>query len=117
MRIPTGPFGYLYAMDGIWDGVRILPEGWVQDSVKRRVEDTGWDGKGYGYQWWLIPWGSEHTSNAYTCLGYGGQYLFVVPEHDLIAVFTGWNVYETPSLDVDFALGSVLEAIDIGTGR
>lgn len=109
--------GYLYAMDGIWDGVRILPEGWVQASVERSVGDTGWDDKGYGYQWWLIPWGSEHTSYAYTCIGYGGQYLFVVPEHDLIAVFTGWNVYETPSLDVDFALGSVLEAVDIDTER
>jgi hypothetical protein len=52
------------------------------------------------YRWTLI------------CLGYGGQYLFVVPEHDLIAVFTGWNVYDTPPLDVDFALGSVLEAVN-----
>jgi CubicO group peptidase (beta-lactamase class C family) len=107
--------GYLYAKDGVWDGVRILPEGWVQASVARSVEDVGWDDKGYGYQWWLIPWGSKHQSNASTCLGYGGQYLFVVPEHDLIAVFTGWNVYGTPSLDVDFALGSVLEAVKAGS--
>ena len=51
--------GYLYLMDGVWDQVRVLPEGWVAASTERRVEDTGWLGMGYGYQWWLVPWGAR----------------------------------------------------------
>jgi CubicO group peptidase (beta-lactamase class C family) len=102
--------GYLYSMDGVWDKSRILPEGWVGASVTPRTPDTG-SGLGYGYQWWLTPWGNEQSSYAYTCLGYGGQYLFVVPEYDLIAVFTGWNIYDTPALSVSYALGSVIDAV------
>ena len=28
--------------------------------------------------------------------GYGGQFLHVVPEYDLISVFNGWTLHETP---------------------
>ena len=80
-------------------------------SVERSVLDTGWLGLGYGYQWWLVPWGPESDSYAYAAIGYGGQRLFVVPELDLIAVFTGWNIHEIPALDPRFALDSVLEAV------
>lgn len=104
--------GYLYMMDGVWDDVRLLPEGWVQASVERSVTDTGWDGIGYGYQWWLIPWEHDPARYAYAALGYGGQRLLVVPQHGLVAVFTGWNIYgDTPALDVKLALSSVLAAV------
>ncbi len=107
--------GYLYAMDGVWEGARILPEGWVQASVTPISRDIGERKLGYGYQWWLAPWGPARDRYAYACRGYGGQLLFVVPEHDLIAVFTGWNIYpDTPSLDADFVLGSVVDAIGAG---
>jgi CubicO group peptidase (beta-lactamase class C family) len=102
--------GYLYLRDGVWDQVHILPEGWVQDSVELHVRDTG-SGLGYGYQWWLTPWGNGQSSLAYTGLGYGGQLLFAVPEYDLVAVFTGWNIYETSSLNRNYALTSVIDAV------
>ena len=35
----------------------------------------------------------------------------VLPEYDLIAVFTGWNIYDTPALDGGYALGRLLEAV------
>ena len=103
--------GYLYLMDGVWGQVRVLPEGWVGTSVERHVEDTGWLGMGYGYQWWLVPWGSNGDSYAYAAIGYGGQRLFVVPELDLVAVFTGWNIDDFPALDPRFALDAVLGAV------
>jgi len=103
--------GYLYLMDGLWDGVRVLPEGWVDASVERSVDDTEWLGMGYGFQWWLVPWGPENDSYAYAAIGYGGQRLFVVPELNVVAVFTGWNILDFPALDPRFALDSVLEAV------
>ena len=89
--------GYLYLHDGVWDGKRLLPEGWVKASTSPLVDTRpGVDrSRKYGYQWWVLPYGKD-GQHAYAALGYGGQRLIVVPEHDLIAVFTGWNIYESP---------------------
>lgn len=64
----------------------------------------------YGYQWWLMPYGSR-GARAATCWGYGGQFLFVMPEYDLVAVFNGWNIYDRPELEPKLALDRVLAAI------
>ena len=37
--------------------------------------------------------------------------MFAVPEYDLVAVFTGWNIYETSSLNRNYALTSVVDAV------
>jgi CubicO group peptidase (beta-lactamase class C family) len=103
--------GFLYLRDGVWDQMRVLPEGWVAASMQRRVENTGSLGMGYGYLWWLVPWGSNGDSYAFAALGYGGQRLFVVPELDLVAVFTGWNIDAVPALDTRFALDAVIGAV------
>jgi len=107
--------GYLYLHDGIWEEDRILPQGWVESVVTPHVEDTtpGNDRNnlGYGYQWWLIPYKDDPVSYIYTCLGYGGQYLFVVPEYDLVAVFTAWNIYNSSRLPRDVIFDYVLKSI------
>jgi CubicO group peptidase (beta-lactamase class C family) len=100
--------GYLYLNDGVWDGRRILPEGWVAATMEPAVEVPG-SPYAYGFQWWLLPHSGDRL--AYTGLGYGGQRLFIVPEQDLVAVFTGWNIYDRPQLDPAFALRRVLEAL------
>jgi CubicO group peptidase (beta-lactamase class C family) len=106
--------GYLYLKDGTWDGKRILPAGWVADSTAWRI-DTPRAGRGYGYKWWILSRKGPGTYAAYCANGYGGQYLIVVPELDLIAVFTGWNIYDKPALDPSFALSRVLAAIKPGS--
>jgi CubicO group peptidase (beta-lactamase class C family) len=94
--------GYLYLHEGVWEGNRILPQGWVEASTTAQTS-TGSDARGldYGYLWWV-----ERTPDgpAYVGLGYGGQRLVVVPELDFIAVFTGWNIYGTAPLDTRVAL-------------
>jgi CubicO group peptidase (beta-lactamase class C family) len=101
--------GYLYLHDGVWEGKRILPEGWVRDSTTPHVAASG--ERRYGYQWWLLPYEGESRSYAWTCLGYGGQFLFVVPEYDVVAVFTGWNIYEGPSFSAALALERVVASV------
>lgn len=108
-------FAYLYLRDGVWEGRRILPEGWVAASTRPLV-DTGINkpkNRKYGYQWWLLPHGEGRY--AYVANGYGGQYAIVVPEHDLIAVFTGWNIYDKPALSPQMALERVLAAVRAGS--
>jgi CubicO group peptidase (beta-lactamase class C family) len=48
------------------------------------------DGVRYGFKWWLV----RHSGDkwAFGGSGFGGQRPIVVPEHDLVMVFTGWNV-------------------------
>jgi CubicO group peptidase (beta-lactamase class C family) len=71
---------------------------------------TGWN-DGYGYLWWLPGDQALGAPRVYAALGYGGQFLFVVPERDLVAVFTGWNIYGTrSSLVRDLFLEEILPA-------
>lgn len=71
-------FGLLYARNGIWDGRRILPEGWVDYS--RTPTPSGTDR--YGAQWWLDP---ERPTMFYAS-GFNGQTINVFPEDDLVVV-------------------------------
>ena len=44
--------GYLFLMDGLWEGRRLLPPGWVSEST--RLHFDPWPrGHGYGLLWWL----------------------------------------------------------------
>jgi len=86
--------GWLYLQDGVWEGRRLLPEGWVEAATARHVEDVAPDNPtwnyGYGYQWWRLD-----TSGlaVWAGLGFGGQYLVVIPERGLVGVANGWNVF------------------------
>jgi CubicO group peptidase (beta-lactamase class C family) len=101
--------GYLYLRGGFWREERILPAGWAEASTSSLVDASsdmpGWR---YGYQWWTA---SNGSIGSYAAIGYGGQLLIVVPPLELIAVFTGWNIYDKPSLDARVALDRVLQAV------
>jgi CubicO group peptidase (beta-lactamase class C family) len=77
-------FGRLYLDDGVRDGRRLLPEGWV-DRARSFVADDA-DGEfAYGHHWWL--WPDDHR--AFGAHGYEGQYIVVVPDRDLVVVHLG----------------------------
>ncbi|WP_447957132.1 serine hydrolase domain-containing protein [Vreelandella sp. EE7] len=76
--------GELYRNDGVVDGERILPEGWVEDSWTPRGSSQ-WTGDGYGLGWFVTTLG---TTPVYYGRGYGGQALFVIPERDMTVVIT-----------------------------
>jgi CubicO group peptidase (beta-lactamase class C family) len=103
--------GYLYMKDGVWEGRRLLPEGWVAASTSAHVVADEKSGFAYGYQWWVIAPPKASRPPVFAAIGYGGQYLLVVPSLDLIAVFTGWNIWDKPELDIVYALDGVLKAI------
>jgi CubicO group peptidase (beta-lactamase class C family) len=78
-------FGTLYLRDGIWDGVRLLPEGWVDYARTVVAVSDEPPHFGYGAHWWI--WRDQPGSVA--AHGYEGQYIVVVPERDLVVVHLG----------------------------
>jgi CubicO group peptidase (beta-lactamase class C family) len=101
--------GYLHLHDGAWNGRQILPPGWAREATRAQVTNLGRPGRTYGYQWWQTT-GQDRPAN-FLASGYGGQYLIVVPSLDLIAVFTGWNIYDDRSLSPALALDRILAAV------
>ncbi|MEQ8558349.1 MAG: serine hydrolase [Henriciella sp.] len=88
-------FGYLYLRDGVWEGERLLPEGWVDFS---RTDPDVTDSNIYGAGWWITP--SETPSlegqaavsppyDAFSAQGHEGQTIWVVPSRDLVIVRLG----------------------------
>ena len=85
--------GFLFLKNGTWEGKEIVPADWVKASTSpaMKVEDEGrhW---AYGFQWWLQPYGKSPEKFAWAARGFGGQELRVVPEYNLVVVFTGWDI-------------------------
>jgi CubicO group peptidase (beta-lactamase class C family) len=76
-------FGLLYLRDGVWDGQRLLPEGWVDEA--RRPTSVDSDGTLYGSHWWVV--GDECGS--FRAAGYQGQAIVCAPALDLVVVRLG----------------------------
>ena len=91
-------FAQLFARNGEWNGKQVIPTEWVSKSSTPWVPDTYPDDPkfdvGYGYQWWIYEQPGEQKPGMYGGWGWGGQFPLAVPELDLVAVFTGWNIYE-----------------------
>jgi CubicO group peptidase (beta-lactamase class C family) len=91
-------FALLYQRKGVWNGRQVVPAEWVERSVYPHVRDVSPqdpnDNLGYGYQWWVYNDGSDGGPVMYGTWGWGGQFALIVPALDLLAVFTGWNVYD-----------------------
>ena len=82
-------FGLLYLQKGIWNGERLLSEEWI-DFVRTPAPATAQRGNQYGGQWWLVPDNrNDVPKDAYSTSGNRGQYVVVVPSHDLVIVRRG----------------------------
>jgi len=77
-------FGLLYLRDGVWDGDRVLPEGWVDHGRRARSYDEDGD-RYYGAHWWSFG----DDLGTFFANGYEGQNIMCVPPLDLIVVRLG----------------------------
>jgi CubicO group peptidase (beta-lactamase class C family) len=78
--------GYLYLNGGRWDGVQVVPAGYVRASTQRQSQPPpGGPFDGYGYQWWVT---SDHGHPSFLAHGLGGQFVQVIPDLDLVVVIT-----------------------------
>lgn len=82
-------FGYLYLRDGVWDGTRMLPDGWVDHARHARSVDPD-DGRLYGGHWWV----TGDDFGTFWASGYEGQSISVCPALDLVVVRLGKSTKE-----------------------
>jgi CubicO group peptidase (beta-lactamase class C family) len=92
--------GILFADGGRWHGRQVVSSAWVKTAT---AEHSHVDNVSYGYFWWR-PWlhvqtpsGDQHV-DLVAAQGNGGQKIYLVPQYDLVAVFTagGYNAESTP---------------------
>jgi CubicO group peptidase (beta-lactamase class C family) len=84
-------FGLLYLQDGVWEGRRLLPEGWVKEATRAHVSNalegedpsTAGDwGQGYGFQFWRCRHGFYRGDGAF------GQFCVVMDSLDAVVAIT-----------------------------
>ncbi len=94
--------GQLVAQNGMWNGSQLVSAEWIkQATMKHTIIDGNHE---YGYLWWIKR--QAYQGGAVTLVharGNGGQYIFVIPELELVAVFTGEN-YNSPKADRPFGI-------------
>ena len=91
--------GVTFLDNGNWKNERIVSEAWVEKSsstyrnntgIRVPLDDTGKNG--YGYTWWTNEVsGGGNSSSVFQACGWGGQEIIVLPELDMVVVFTGGN--------------------------
>jgi CubicO group peptidase (beta-lactamase class C family) len=108
-------FGLLYLNDGVFNGKRILPEGWVAYTTTHAT--TAKRGE-YGAQWWLNAGEINNYSNrtypdvpadSFQAEGYEGQFVFVVPSKRLVVVRLGLS--QVNELDMNQFVSKVIQAL------
>ena len=77
-------FGELYLNRGRVNGRQVVPAEWIEASFVARTQSR-WSDQLYGYGWWVRDLAGHE---AYFAWGYGGQYVFVLPDLDLVIVTT-----------------------------
>jgi CubicO group peptidase (beta-lactamase class C family) len=109
-------FGLLYLQDGVWKGERILPEGWVEYSVRPTSQSP--EGE-YGAHFWLqVPLSVKNEAiptpslppDMYTAAGHEGQFVTIIPSRKLVVVRLGLSRLPG-SWDHGPFLAGILEAI------
>ena len=90
--------GITFLNNGIWYGKQIIPKQWLLKSAtsfpgNNKIEVPGEDGEnGYSYSWWVKPiTSSGKRINMLYAMGWGGQYIMIIPKLNTVVVFTGGN--------------------------
>lgn len=86
--------GLLYLQNGMLLGKQIIPEAWVEQSLSPSTDFShpnawgSWENYNYAYLWWLGQFSGYDSFMGY---GYGGQFVIVFPDLNLIVVSTAKN--------------------------
>lgn len=79
-----GKLGQLLLQNGSWQGHQIIDSQYLEEATSIQVS-ANFNNEPYGYYFWILP-----ADSAYAAYGHGGQFLLVVPDKDLVVVYTAW---------------------------
>ncbi|MGQ2990131.1 MAG: serine hydrolase domain-containing protein [Brevundimonas sp.] len=82
-------FGQLYVQDGVWEGERILPEGWRARVTTLSGPQPPTGTLGYGATFWLMNKEPGVPADAFSANGNRGQYVVIVPSRKVVIVRRG----------------------------
>jgi CubicO group peptidase (beta-lactamase class C family) len=108
-------FGQLFAQDGVWNGGRLLPEGWVSFSTTPTPQSGG----EFGAHWWLklkpeiggsTSGAVRIPSDAFFAVGHEAQTLTVIPSRRLVVARLGLSVYVDAWNQAEF-IAELLDAL------
>jgi CubicO group peptidase (beta-lactamase class C family) len=107
--------GMLYLQDGVWQGQRLLPEGFARFVS---TPAPAWKRKEYGGQFWVNGEGQWNLPReAYFMSGAGGQHVFIVPSHDLVVVRMGHQRgAPVGTKTLDQSLAAIVAAVEASRG-
>ena len=95
--------GWLYLNKGRWGKQQLVSSSWVETSTRGHIEAR--QALKYGYQWWVNDDGN------YSAVGYGGQYILVAPEMNMVVVFTGNLPGEILSIPIELTMKYIFPAV------
>jgi CubicO group peptidase (beta-lactamase class C family) len=102
-------FGYLFLKEGLWQNEQIISKEWVNISTQNHIDpamygsDFPW-ADGYGYQWWIWEDIYGRKVDAYMASGWGGQWIIIFPELDMVVVSTAGNYYTDTIIPIEHLL-------------
>lgn len=102
-------FGLLYLNQGHWYGEQIIDSTWVDFSRQPAEHSKGY----YGGHFWLNHNHSvfpDVPSDLYSCNGFEGQYVYIIPSKDLVVVRMGLN--QGAEYDANAFLQGIVEAVE-----
>jgi CubicO group peptidase (beta-lactamase class C family) len=111
-------FGLLYLNDGVWNGERILPEGWVNFTATASNARNDSKAEKYGALWWVNEGDKNNPVNrkyphvppdCFSCEGYEGQSVWVIPSKKLVVVRL--SLEHGAVLNHDLFLSEVIKAL------
>jgi len=109
-------FGQLYLQDGVWNGKRVLPEGWVTYSTTPTPKAPRGE---YGALFWLNAGAPDSPDNrlwphapvdAYAAQGFQEQKVIVIPSRNAVLVRFG-ATSQRSAWDTDAFIAGVLQAL------
>lgn len=100
-------FGQLYLNNGSWNGEQLFDSTWVDYITTPTINSDGT----YGAHFWLNAEGKypDVPKDLFSCNGFEGQYVFMIPSKDLVVVRTG--LAEEPNFDVNAVLSNIVKAV------